>query len=90
MAYPPVTPFLARIAYSLWECGYGDPAPETVIVVGFESSYALRFFRTCRAAGCVTNRYGVANEESSYHNMLYACKDPRQPWSEMWPEMRWF
>jgi 4-amino-4-deoxy-L-arabinose transferase-like glycosyltransferase len=77
-------------ANSLWARGYGDPPPETVIVVGFESSYATTLFKDCKMAGTVTNRYGVKNEESSYHTGLYVCRAPRQPWPEMWETMQWF
>ena len=77
-------------ANSLWERGYGDPEPETVIVVGFERGYADSFFRSCEYAGQVTNRYGVKNEESKFHTGLYVCREARQPWAEMWKTMRWF
>lgn len=77
-------------ANSLWERGYGSPEPETLIVVGFERSYANRFFKQCTFAGQVTNRYGVENEESTHHTGLYVCRQPRQPWAELWPQMRWF
>jgi len=75
---------------SLWYRGYGDPEPETVIVVGFERPYADMFFGTCESAGTVTNRYGVKNEESTRHTGLYVCRQPRRPWAEMWPEMQWY
>ena len=75
---------------SLWARGYGDPAPETVIVVGFDRPYAGSFFKTCDAAGFVKNRYGVKNEETTWHTGLYVCRQPRRPWAEMWPEMQWF
>lgn len=75
---------------SLWARGYGDPEPETVIVVGFEREYALRFFASCVPVGRVTNQYGLKNEESQRHTGLYVCRQPRQPWVELWPEMQWF
>jgi hypothetical protein len=75
---------------SLWYRGYGKPEPETVIVVGFDSSYSNHFFKSCHYSGTVKNRFNVQNEESKYHNGLYVCREPRQPWSEMWPEMQWF
>jgi len=75
---------------SLWYRGYGDPEPQTVIVVGFEPSYAGRFFRSCKSAGKVTNSYGVKNEESTRHTGLYVCRDPVQPWSAMWKQMQWY
>jgi hypothetical protein len=77
-------------ANSLWARGYGDFEPETVIVVGFERGYADQFFGECDPVGRVTNRYKVANEESTHHTGLYVCRQPRQTWSEMWPEMQWF
>jgi hypothetical protein len=75
---------------SLWYRGYGDPEPKTVIVVGFEKSYAAYFFGQCESAGFVTNQYGVKNEETTHHTGLYVCREPRQPWKEMWKEMQWF
>lgn len=77
-------------ANSMWARGYGDPAPQTAVVVGFERPYALRFFSSCEPAAQVKNAYGVRNEETSRHNTIYVCRNPRRPWSEMWPEMQWF
>jgi 4-amino-4-deoxy-L-arabinose transferase-like glycosyltransferase len=75
---------------SLWTRGYGDPPPETVIIVGFEGQYALRYFARCKTAGRVKNRYSVRNEETTSHTTIFVCQQPRRPWSEMWPEMQWF
>ena len=61
-----------------------------MIVVGFERGYADKFFGQCKPVGWVTNRYNVRNEESTHHTGLYLCRQPRQPWSEMWQEMQWF
>jgi 4-amino-4-deoxy-L-arabinose transferase-like glycosyltransferase len=77
-------------ANSLWTRGYGDPAPETVIVVGFDRPYAELFFKSCQPAGYVTNRYNVKNEETTWHTGLYVCRQPRQTWDAMWPTMQWF
>ncbi|HTP09182.1 MAG TPA: glycosyltransferase family 39 protein [Anaerolineae bacterium] len=77
-------------ANSLWYRGYGDIAPETVIAVGFDRGYADSFFRDCQPVGRVTNRYNVANEETTRHTGLYICHEPRQPWDEMWQRMQWF
>jgi hypothetical protein len=75
---------------SLWYRGYGQPEPETVIVVGFEREYAAQLFKECEFSGTVTNRYNVKNEETSSHTGIYICRKPRKPWSEMWKEMQWF
>jgi Dolichyl-phosphate-mannose-protein mannosyltransferase len=75
---------------SLWYRGYGNPEPGTVIVVGFEGDYAAHFFKQCKLADIVKNRYGVKNEETRFHTGLYVCHNPRKPWNEMWNEMQWF
>ena len=77
-------------ANSWWYRGYGDPAPETVIVVGFEGSYASQLFRSCENQGWVSNAYDVKNEESTHHTGLYICREPRRPWSELWQGMQWY
>jgi len=77
-------------ANSLWARGYGEPEPQTVILVGFERGYAENFFRSCEYSGKVTNRYNVKNEESTHHTSLYICQQPRHPWAEMWKGMQWF
>jgi len=77
-------------ANSLWARGYGDPPPETLIVVGFESSQATSMFSGCQLAGEVTNAYRVMNEESTRHTGLYLCGGPRRPWAALWPDMQWY
>jgi hypothetical protein len=75
---------------SFWDRGYGDPPPQTVIVLGFRREVAERFFERCELAGRVTNRYGVKNEESRDHPDIFVCRDPRQTWPVLWPELRRF
>lgn len=75
---------------SLWYRGYGKPEPETVIVVGFESSYAIYFFKSCEFHGSVKNQYGLKNEETTHHTSLYVCREPRHPWNDMWQDMKWY
>jgi 4-amino-4-deoxy-L-arabinose transferase-like glycosyltransferase len=77
-------------ANNLWESGYGDPAPETVVLVGFDAQYAYSLFTACSAEGKVTNPYGVKNEESTSHTTIYVCRRPRRPWEELWQTMQWF
>ena len=77
-------------ANSMWYRGYGDPEPETVIVVGFGGDYARHFFNSCQFSGMVKNSYDVKNEETTRHTGLYVCREPRQPWSDMWQEMLWY
>lgn len=75
---------------SMWYRGYGESEPQTAIVVGFESSYASHFFKSCKYAGTVTNNFEVRNEETTRHTGLYVCRGPRKPWNDMWQEMQWF
>jgi hypothetical protein len=49
---------------SYWLRGYGDPPPQTLIVVGISRGFLEQNFESCKLAGHVTNRYGVENEES--------------------------
>jgi hypothetical protein len=83
-------PRIVSGANSLWYRGYGEADPETVIVVGFEGSYAVNFFRSCKSHGTVKNSFGVKNEETTYHTSLFVCREPRHPWSEMWQSMKWY
>jgi hypothetical protein len=75
---------------NLWYRGFGEPEPETVIVVGFESSYASEFFKSCKFSGIVANEYGVRNEETTHHTSLFVCREPRASWGDIWPKMQWF
>lgn len=75
---------------SAWERGYGEPPPQTVIIVGYGEEAAHRLFQDCQLAGQVTNRYGIANEESSWRPAILVCQAPRQPWPVLWPHLRSF
>jgi hypothetical protein len=44
-----------------WLRGYGDPPPETVIVVGMSRDFAQSAFESCRIAGHLSNRFGIEN-----------------------------
>jgi hypothetical protein len=69
---------------SYWLRGYGDPALQTVIVLGEDAGRAYRFFTICNSAGRITNRYGVKNEETRHHPTILVCRELRKPWTEMW------
>lgn len=75
---------------SYWLRGYPDPPPETLIVVGFSAEALDRMFALCELAGHVTNRDGVANEESAGHPDIFLCSQPRQPWPVLWERLRRF
>jgi hypothetical protein len=51
---------------SHWLRGYGDPPPETVIVVGMSHEFAQSAFESCQIVGHVSNCFGIKN--SAIHN----------------------
>jgi len=55
-----------------WLRGYGDPPPQTLIVLGLPQSEAGRFLERRDLAGHVTNRYGIENEETRDHPDILA------------------
>jgi len=75
---------------SYWLRGYGDPAPQTLIVLGLDSGQVAYLFESCQLAGRVTNRHGVMNEETTYHPVILLCRSPRRPWPEMWKRFKSF
>ncbi len=75
---------------SFWYRGYTEPAPETVIVVGFDLDEAEALFASCRVAAKNTNRYEVVNEESRDHPDILVCRHLRESWPEFWRKFRRF
>ncbi len=75
---------------SYWSRGYGDPPPETLIVVGFPEEEVKRIFETCSLAGENSNRYGVMNEESLFHPDIFVCRGMKFPWPDFWESFRYY
>ncbi len=75
---------------SFWQRGYGDPPPQTLIVVGLSRKFLDRNFETCQLAAHVWNRYGVENEETKDHPDIYVCRGLRQSWPEFWTDFRYY
>ena len=75
---------------SYWLRGYGDPPPQTLIVLGFNTDGAVRLFESCKTAGLITNRYGVRNEETRDHPVILLCRGPRGTWPELWKNLQSF
>src|SRR5438552_467570 len=73
---------------SFWARGYGDPPPETLIVLGFSREYLERHFESCELAGQVTNRFSIANEEAKQHSDIFVCRRLRGTWPEFWKTFR--
>jgi hypothetical protein len=69
--------------------GYGNPPPETLIVVGFTQDHLNSLFEQCSIAGMITNQYGVENDLSSPPN-IFVCRDPLLPWDQLWEQLKRF
>jgi hypothetical protein len=75
---------------SYWEHGYGNPPPETLIVVGISRSFLERHFESCELVAHNTNRYGVLNEETKDHPDIFLVRRLREPWPEFWKKFQYF
>jgi hypothetical protein len=73
---------------SFWARGYGDPSPETLIVIGFSREFGERYFGSCQVVGRITSKYGVANEETTDHPEILLCQHLRESWPEFWKKFR--
>ncbi len=73
-----------------WLRGYGDPPPETLVVVGWNLADAGRYFDDCRVGSKMVMPYGVENEISYDHLEILICRSPKLPWPELWEAMRNF
>jgi hypothetical protein len=68
---------------TFWLRGYGDPPPETLIIVGYGQADVNSAFEQCEMAGTITNPYGVENDLRNPPN-IFVCHGPRWPWPELW------
>ena len=75
---------------SFWAKGYGDPPPQTLIVLGFSQRFLDANFSSCQVAGHTPNPYGVENEETGDHPDIYVCRGMRQTWPEFWSDFQYF
>jgi hypothetical protein len=73
---------------SFWNRGYGDPPPQTLIVLGYSRTFLQQHFESCELAGRVRNAYGVANEETRDHPEIFVCRRLRESWPEFWRTLR--
>jgi hypothetical protein len=73
-----------------WLKGYGDPPPETVIILGFTQEDVESAFLDCSLAGHTPNPYGIENEETRDHPDIFVCRKLRYTWPDFWKEFRLF
>jgi 4-amino-4-deoxy-L-arabinose transferase-like glycosyltransferase len=75
---------------SFWARGFGDPPPDTLIVLGHSAGFLTKNFASCRVAAHSWNRFGVENEETVDHPDIYVCRGLKKPWREFWDGYRHF
>lgn len=75
---------------SFWQRGYGDPPPQTLIVVGLSRKFLEENFSSCAVAGHTWNPYGVLNEETADHPDIYVCRGLKKTWPEFWKDFQYF
>jgi hypothetical protein len=75
---------------SFWWRGYGDSPPETVIVVGFDREFVDYYFSSSELVAHISNREGVANEETTRHPDIFLCRGLKVPWPEFWKNFQRF
>jgi hypothetical protein len=73
---------------SFWARGYGDPPPQTLIVLGYSRPFLEQQFESCELAGQVRNAHGIMNEETSEHSEIFVCRHLRDSWPEFWKKFR--
>jgi len=75
---------------SSWERGYGDPPPETVIVIGYPVQFLTQEFSSCDLAARTWNGFGVANEETSEVGDIFVCRGLKTSWPDFWQRAKKF
>jgi 4-amino-4-deoxy-L-arabinose transferase-like glycosyltransferase len=74
---------------SYWSYGYGNPPPQTLIVLGF-SADLLANFQDCAFIAPITMPFNIQNEETINYRAIYLCHNLRQPWPEFWQHFQYF
>lgn len=69
---------------------YDGPRPPdaatSVLVVGYQLEEVRGYFGRCDVVGTLDNGVDVDNEEQDAP--VAVCRDPREPWSTLWPRFR--
>lgn len=69
---------------SYWARGYGDPPPETLIVIGFSAEFVENYFEEHQVVAEVHNSNNVANEETKRHREIFLCRRLKMSWPDFW------
>ena len=71
---------------ALWDLGPPPPPTATAVLVGIPLESADRLFEQCTVRDRLDNQVGVDNEEQG--QPIAVCTEPRQPWVDLWPQLR--
>jgi 4-amino-4-deoxy-L-arabinose transferase-like glycosyltransferase len=74
---------------SYWAYGYGNPPPQTVILVGFSSDMRAQFQR-CTIVKPITVPFNVPNEVQVSHDSISICHNLIPPWPDFWTKFQYF
>jgi 4-amino-4-deoxy-L-arabinose transferase-like glycosyltransferase len=74
---------------SYWQYGYGDPPPQTLLVIGFPPDF-LANFQDCTLIAPITTPFNIQNEETIDHRSIYLCHNLRLSWPEFWQHFQYF
>ena len=72
---------------TFWLRGYGNPPPETLIILGYPPTDVYGAFNRCTAVGTITNSYGVENDLRDPPT-IFLCRNPRWSWPELWKRVK--
>jgi hypothetical protein len=76
---------------SHWLRGYGNPAPQTLIVVGIQEHELAPAFESCERAGHFESRYGIENSAiGNDREDVFVCRGLREPWPKFWWSHHWY
>jgi hypothetical protein len=76
-------PYSGHNGFAYW--GMPPDSATTVVAVGYGRDELDRDFARCTVSGLVDNGLGLDNDEQG--GPIVVCRDPRRPWSQLWPEL---
>ncbi len=74
---------------SYWQYGFGNPPPETILLIGASSDF-LSYFQDCTYITPITTPFNIQNDEAATHRTIYVCHNLRYPWPEFWQHFQYF
>jgi hypothetical protein len=76
---------------SFWQRGYGNYAPDTLIVLGASRSFVDSRFGECQVSGHPRNRYRMPNSENQLHKDIFVCHGLlNRSWPDFWKTFQSF